>query len=335
MKRLIAVFLIVSLVSGCNRIADNVISTPQSLNASALVPQSQNGTESSQFSPIPAESVEPLKLPNKNKQTEAQRPSHENARWYVKAKDWAYKNRENIYIALAVTATALLIWLGVHEHKRAEMLAKKLKTANDELKMHGVSQDSESVKELVDIEMHASSAIEGLVNTCEQMDSRIGQLNDQIKVWKDENALLKQSAKGEDLGLIKENTSIKQSFIVQGNVLSKAQEDLLKIKAENQAILEQYKELFDQKQSENEELCKELEQTKIKARAMLDSQRQLIEEMQPVYNKYLPLLDIFNDMSATLEQTQRQVFDLTTELEQLKKAYQELSQHYTASYYEH
>jgi uncharacterized protein YoxC len=68
---------------------------------------------------------------------------------------------------------------------------------------------------------------------------------------------------------------------------------------------------------------------------MLDSQQQLIEEMQPVYNKYSPLLDTFNDMSATLEQTQRQVFDLTTELEQLKKAYQEMSQQYTVHHYEH
>jgi hypothetical protein len=210
-KKVISLFLIAILVSGCNRTTDNVSPAPQDLNASALVPQSQNGTESSQFSP------------NTNKQTEAQRPSHENARWYVKAKDWAYKNRENIYIALAVTAAALLIWLGVHEHNRAEMLAKKLKTAE-------VSQSSKNVKELVDIKTHAVSIIEDLMVACEKMDSRIGQLNDQVQVWKDENALLKQSVNGEDLGLIKENTSIKQSFIVQSNVLSKAQEDLLKIK---------------------------------------------------------------------------------------------------------
>ncbi|MDR3092351.1 MAG: hypothetical protein LBU33_00365 [Endomicrobium sp.] len=42
MKKVISLFLIAVLISGCNRMTDNVNPAPQSLNASALVSQSQN-----------------------------------------------------------------------------------------------------------------------------------------------------------------------------------------------------------------------------------------------------------------------------------------------------
>ena len=54
MKKVISLFLIAVLISGCNRMADNVSTAPQSLNASALVPQSQNApaSDKSDLNPV-------------------------------------------------------------------------------------------------------------------------------------------------------------------------------------------------------------------------------------------------------------------------------------------
>jgi hypothetical protein len=46
MKKVMSLFLIAVLISGCNRTTDNVSSAPQSSNALALVPQSSNAPAS-------------------------------------------------------------------------------------------------------------------------------------------------------------------------------------------------------------------------------------------------------------------------------------------------
>ncbi|MCA6080274.1 MAG: hypothetical protein LE169_05255 [Endomicrobium sp.] len=46
MRKVISLFLIAVLISGCNRMADNVSPVPQSLNAPALAPQSSNASAS-------------------------------------------------------------------------------------------------------------------------------------------------------------------------------------------------------------------------------------------------------------------------------------------------
>jgi hypothetical protein len=58
MKKIISLFLIAVLISGCNRTADNVRSAPQSLNAPALVPQSQNAP-ASELQPMPSPTLTP------------------------------------------------------------------------------------------------------------------------------------------------------------------------------------------------------------------------------------------------------------------------------------
>ncbi|MCA6084975.1 hypothetical protein [Candidatus Endomicrobiellum agilis] len=57
MKKVMSLLLIAVLISGCNRTADNVSTAPQSLNASAPVPQSQNAPASDKSDLNPADEL--------------------------------------------------------------------------------------------------------------------------------------------------------------------------------------------------------------------------------------------------------------------------------------
>ena len=64
MKKIISLFLIAFLISGCNRTSGNVSSAPQSSNASALVPQSSNAPALAPKSQnAPASELQPMPSP--------------------------------------------------------------------------------------------------------------------------------------------------------------------------------------------------------------------------------------------------------------------------------
>ncbi|MCA6085658.1 hypothetical protein [Candidatus Endomicrobiellum agilis] len=89
MKKVISLFLIAVLISGCNRTADNVSHAPQSLNASAPVPQSQNAS-----APEPSNTLIPTPEPSKS----------------VQPSDSADTGSSVIKIGLCVVALFLCFW---------------------------------------------------------------------------------------------------------------------------------------------------------------------------------------------------------------------------------
>ncbi|MCA6080356.1 MAG: hypothetical protein LE169_05680 [Endomicrobium sp.] len=107
MKRLISAVLTLLLISGC-------VVPPRQLSKSDAV---ANVIESSQFSPVPAESVEPLKAPS----------THENQVWYR-------KYSTHIFVTGAVVLVAALAYIGWTWRNEMLDLQKKLITAIENAK---------------------------------------------------------------------------------------------------------------------------------------------------------------------------------------------------------